>query len=221
MSTLDAQPKKAKVLNAKMLTIAAIVLIVLALLFLVTPLLGLNGITRSGNFPRSFNGQTFQGGQNGSPGQGNGPTFFQGNPNATPGQGNNFQGQGGTNNFPTRQFGARSGLFGLGLPGGTAGTIVYGIALLVSLVAAVGMFNAKRWGQVLGIIMAVFYALLTVIGFLPTLLLARFLGATSFLSLGINILHLLLAIAIIVLASIPAKKGTIPAPAATPPTATA
>jgi hypothetical protein len=208
MSTLDTQPKKAKVLNAQMLTIAAIVLIVLALLFLVTPLLRLNGITRSGNFPRTFNGQTFQGGQNGFPGQGNGQTFQGG--------GNGFQSQGGTNNLPTRQFGARSGLLG-----GIAGTIVYAIALLISLVAAVGMFNVKRWGKVLGIIMAVFYALLAVIGFLPMLLLARFAGTTSFPSLGLNILHLLLAVAIIVLASLPAKKGMPPAPAVTPPAATA
>ena len=31
--------------------------------------------------------------------------------------------------------------------------------LLVSLAAAVGMFIAKRWGQVLGIVMAVIYLL--------------------------------------------------------------
>jgi hypothetical protein len=203
-------------LNSKTLTIGAIVLLVLALLFMATPLLRVTGITggnRTG-FNRQFNGGTNPGGQNGFQGFGNG-TQGQGNPN-TPGTPNNSTGR-------TFSRGARS-LFGFGLLSGITGTIVYGIALLVSLLAAIGMFLTKRWGQVLGIIMGVLYLLLAIVGLIPTILIAfTFARGFSALSLGLTILHLVLAIAVIVLAFIPAKKMMTPAAPAvaesTPPAA--
>jgi hypothetical protein len=189
-------------LNSITLTIAAVVLMVLALLFMATPLLRVTGVTNRAGFNRQFNGQTNPGGQNGFPGLGNG-TQDQGNPtNPT--------------NPTVRQFPNRPrGLLGFGLLSGITGTIVYGIALLVSLAAAVGMFLTKRWGQVLGIIMGIVYLLLAVVSFLP-LILTAFTRGLNPLSLVLTILHLILAVAVIVLALIPAKKILAPAAPAAP-----
>ena len=103
---------------------------------------------------------------------------------------------------------------------GITGTIVYAIALLVSLAAAVGMFISKRWGQVLGIIMAILYFLLGLVSLLPTILMS-FLGIRNFLGLILGVVQLLLAVAVIVLASIPAKKDKTPAMVVPPPSASA
>jgi hypothetical protein len=78
---------------------------------------------------------------------------------------------------------------------------------------------------VLGIVMGVIYLILALVSFLP-LILAGFLRGLNFLSLSLTIVHIVLAIAVIVLALIPAKKILAPAaPApvsqATPPTASA
>ncbi len=188
-------------INSKTLMIAAALLLVLALLFMATPLLRVNGLANRAGFPRTFNGQAAPNGQNGFPGFGNG-TQGQGNPGT---QINPFN-PNNPNNSTGRPFanGARS-LFGLGLLSGITGTIFYGIALLVSLAAAVGMFLAKRWGQVLGIVMGVVYLILAVISLIPTILLG-FVRGLNFLSLGLTGLHLVLAVAVIVLALIPAKK---------------
>jgi hypothetical protein len=193
--------------------------LVLALLFMATPLLRVTGITganRTG-FSRRFNGSTTPGAQNGFPGFGNG----------TQGQGNSTNPTTPTNPT-TRQFpaGARS-LLGLGLLSGITGTIFYGIALLVSLVAAVGMFLTKGWGKILGIVMGIVYLILSVVGLIPTILLAfTFARGFNALTLGLSFLHLVLAIVVIVLALIPAKKilaTAKPAPVsqATPPAANA
>lgn len=101
---------------------------------------------------------------------------------------------------------------------GVASIIIYFIALLVSLAAAVGMYIPKRWGKVLGIIMAALYGLLGLVSLLPVLLLSA-LGTRNPLSLILGILHLLLAIAVIVLASIPAKQEMPPPIPAAPPVA--
>ena len=71
------------------------------------------------------------------------------------------------------------------------------------------MFSVKRWGKVLGIIMAVFYLLLSLLALLPTLLIS-FMGIRNPLNIILGIVHLLLAVAVIVLASIPAKKLVLP-----------
>jgi hypothetical protein len=184
--------------------IGAGVLLLLALVFMATPLLRVTGITganRTG-FNRQFTGQTTPGAPNRFPGFGNG----------TQGQGNSANPTTPAN--PTAQ--SRS-LFGLTFLNGISGTIVYGLALLVSLVAAVGMFLTKRWGQILGIVMGVLYLILAVVGLIPTILLAfTFARGFSGLSLGLSVLHLVLAIAVIVLALIPAKKMLTPAAPAAP-----
>ena len=108
-------------------------------------------------------------------------------------------------------------MLGLGLLSGMTGTIVYAIALLVSLAAAVGMFITRRWGQVLGIVMAVIYLILGLVSFLPMILMG-FMTALNGLSLALTMLHLVLAMAVIVLALIPAKKVAIPIVPATPAT---
>jgi hypothetical protein len=207
MSTLVAKPIKKRILNPKLLPIAALVLVVLALLFMASPLMpSTGGFPAGGNFNPPANGQSLP--QNGFPSQGGGS------------QGQGFPGQGGPNS-PGQPLGGRGdGLPGFGLMGGITGTIVYAIALLVSLAAAVGMFITKRWGQVLGIIMAIIYVLLGLVSLLPTILMS-FLGMRNFLGLILGVVHLLLAVAVIVLASIPAKKGITPAIAVPPPSASA
>ena len=210
MSTPDAKPKKVKTLNPKMLTIAAAILIVLALLFLATPLLGAGGNAQArGNFNRPANGQVF-------PGQGN-ATQIPGGQNGFPGLGNGSQVPGGST-YTGRQFpGRSSSLMSFAFLRGTTSIYVYVVALLVSLLAAVGMFNIKRWGQVLGIVMAVVYALLALISLLPMILFSFF-GMRNPVSLIIGVVHILLAVAVIVLASLPARKAppVIPAAPAAP-----
>jgi hypothetical protein len=202
-------------LNSKTLTIAAAILLVLALLFVATPLLRFSGVTARPGVNRQFNGQFIPGGQNGNRTPGTNP---QGQDFTGPNGG--VQGQGNSTN-PNRQFTGRSSLLRFSFLNGITGTIVYGIALLVSLAAALGMFLTRRWGQILGIIMAVIYLLLSLLSFLPMILLG-FARALNGLSLGLAIVHLALAIAVIILAVIPVKKmkaQTLPADTATPPVA--
>jgi hypothetical protein len=226
MSTVEPRPVKAKKpLNPSMLTIAAILLIVLALLFLASPLLGLNQVGgRGGNFNRQFTGQNGQnfpgfnpnGGTTGTGGTGGTGGF--GGTGGTGGGSNGFRFQGGTpGQTPTR-----TSLVGLNFLRGTLATVIYGIALLISLAAVIGMLSVKRWGKILGIVMAVVYLLLAVLTFLPTILLARFGAAFSNpLSLVLNGLHLLLALGVIIFASIPAKNLAAPVTLETPPATTA
>jgi hypothetical protein len=196
-------------LNSKTLTIAAVVLMVLALLFVATPLLRVSGISGRTGFNRPINGQLPSGGQNGFSGQG-----FSGQTGGSQSQGNSTS---PTQQFPSR---GRTSLLGFGLLSGMAGTIVYAIALLVSLAAAVGMFITRRWGQVLGILMGVVYLILALVSVIP-MLLSGFARALNGLSLGLSIFHLVLAIAVIVLALIPTRKILVPATPATPPAASA
>ncbi len=202
-------------LNSKTLTIAAVVLLVLALLFVATPLLRFSGAAGRTGFNRQFNGQITPGGQNGTRTPG---TDSQGQGFTGPNGG--FQSQGNSTN-PNRQFAGRSSLLRLSFLNGITGTIVYGIALLVSLAAALGMFLTRRWGQILGVIMAVIYLLLSLLSFLPLILLG-FARALNGLSLGLTIAHIILAISVIILAVIPAKKlmtQPLPGNPATPPAA--
>jgi hypothetical protein len=215
MSTIEPKPNKVRILNTKLLPIAAILLLVLALLFMTTPLLrgsgfsGRSGFNRPANgqfVPRTGTGTAVPGGQNGFSGQGNGS------------QGQGFSGQGNsTTNGRTFANRPSSSLLRLGFLNGITGTIVYAILLLVALAAALGMFFAKRWGQILGIVMGIIYVLLALFSFLPMILLG-FARALNGLTLGLDILRLILALAVIVLAVIPAKKMTTPI-TADPPTA--
>ena len=201
-------------LNSKTLTIAATLLMVLALLVMATPLLRSSAGFASGrtgiNRPFVFQGTPV-------PGQ-NGQGFvIQGTPFP---EGTTPQGQVNPN-FPTtgRQFQGGQGIsfLSLGFLSGVMGTVVYAIALLVSLAAALGMFLTKRWGKILGIVMAVLYGILALISLVPTLLMSFAFRAGNPLSIGLNVLHLVLAIAIIVLASIQAKKVANPITPVAPP----
>ena len=189
MSALEPKPVKAKrTLNPKLLPIAALLLVVLALLFQATPLIRpAGGFQRASNFVTSGNSQT------GSSGQGTAPQVLI---------------SGGGSAGQTRQLTA-----GAGPLGGRGVIFIYFVALLVSLAAAVGMLFTKRWGQVLAIIMAVLYGLLGLVSLLP-LLTIRFAGAPNPVSLILGIVHLLLAVAVIVLASIPGKQEVPAVPAA-------
>lgn len=207
--------------NSKTLTVAAALLIVLALLILASPLLdrsmGLRGRTGAApQFSAPANGlsQTSPDFQNdqGFPAPGNAPS------GGTQGQTNP--------NFPNRQFTGQMprNIFRFGFLSGLSGTIVYTIALLLSIVAAAGMFMNKAWGKILGIILAVLYAALALLNILPTLFFSAILRFSNPWNIALNILHLVLAIAVIVLASIPAKRLITPPPASTepaPPTASA
>jgi hypothetical protein len=163
------------------------------MLFMATPLLrSTRGFQQGGNFVL----------------RGNGQSIIQGNGS----QGQILPGQGGSN-LTNRRF-----VMGGSFLGGLTGPIIYFIALLVSLAAALGMLFIKRWGQVLGITMAVLYGLLGLVSMLPILLMSS-LGMRNPFSLILSIAHVLLAAAVIVLASIPAKKAAIPAMANLPPAA--
>jgi hypothetical protein len=227
MTTPDSKPKTIKILNSKLLPIAAILLIVLALLFMATPLLRSSRtfqrnstFTRQGSgqpFPQNGfqgNGQTGQGFQ----GQGNNPQSGQGFSNqdngsqpdfTNPGNGlqpgQNFrQGLGGANST------GRQLLLGTGFLTGRTGPIIYLVALLIALAAAVGMFMVKRWGQILGIVMAALYFLIGLVSLLPTLLFFNSAALRNPLSLILGLIHILLAVAVIVFAVIPAKKPAVP-----------
>ena len=103
---------------------------------------------------------------------------------------------------------------------GRSGPIIYFAALLVALVAALGMFFTRRWGQVLGILMAVLYLLAGLLSLLPILLMGAF-ALRNPLTLALGITHVVLAVAVIVLAAIPAKKAVAPVAVETPSAASA
>jgi hypothetical protein len=214
MSTLNAKPNKERMLNTRLLPIAAILLLLLALLFMATPLLRVSGVAGRTGANRQFSGQYVPRSGSGNATSPNGQNAFP-----TPGTGTQEQGFPGQGNstYPRQFGGSGSSLLQLSFLSGITGTIVYAIALLVALAAAVGMFITRRWGQILGIVMAVLYFVLALVSFLPTILLG-FAGALNGLSLGLDILRLILAVAVIVLALIPAKKAMTPAVSATPAT---
>jgi hypothetical protein len=184
MSTLETKPRKVRILNTRLLPIAALLLVLLALLFLAAPLVRTAGGTqRAGNFVLQANGQSAA--PNGVP--------------ATPAA--------GATPSTTRR---------IAVGGGRTIIFIYFAALLISLAAALGMLFTKRWGQVLAIIMAVLYGLFGLVSLLP-LLFGRVVGAPNPVGLILGIVQLLLALAVIVLASIPGRPGTPPVPATASP----
>jgi hypothetical protein len=195
-------------LNAKTLMIAAVVLVILALLVMATPLVSTTGAANRGSFTGNgtFNGRAFATPQGGFTGQGfTGQTFNGGTSGTTGGT------TGGTGTTTTRGFtGANrpTTLLRIGFLSGVEGTMVYAGLLLISLAAALGMFLTKAWGKILGILMGAVYAALALVSTLPLLFsgfLSRAIGGMA-LSIGFNVLHLVLALVVIVLALIPAKK---------------
>lgn len=202
-------------LNGKILSITAGLLLCLSLLYVATPLLR---PTSAFGGPRIITGQGLpSGGQGGgfqviTPGdQG---TIVQGQGGDMPG----FPSQGqGNPNLTQRQFsGVRpGGLMSFGFLNGTNGIIIYGIAFLVSLIAAVGMLQTKNWGRILGIVMGALYSLLALFSFVP-LLLIRLMARGSVIRVGgsigiwLNVAQLVLALAVLVLAAVSAKKVAAP-----------
>jgi ABC-type glycerol-3-phosphate transport system permease component len=197
-------------LNSKTLSIAAFLLLGLALLFVATPLLRVPGAASRTGFNRQFTGQTAPGAPNNFPSPGDGT---QGQGFTAPNSGSQNPGGSTTGRTFTNQPG--SNLLRLSFLSGITGTIVYALALLVSLAAAVGMFITRRWGQILGVIMAVVYLLLSLLNLIPMFLLG-FASGLNALSLGLGITHLILAVAVIVLAVIPAKRTMTPPMPITP-----
>jgi hypothetical protein len=186
MSSLQAKPVKAKkLLNTKLLPIAALLLVVLALLFLAAPLIRTAGGTaRAGNFVTSGSGS------------GTGTQVVVG---------------GGATTGTTRRIGIG------GAAVGRTGIILYFVMLLISLTAAVGMLFIKRWGVVLAVIMGVLYGLFGLVSSVLPLLFIRFVGSPNPVNIILGFVHLLLAVAVIVLASIPGKPGVAPIPSAASP----
>jgi hypothetical protein len=122
------------------------------------------------------------------------------------GQGTGAQvvvGGGGTTGT-TRQFAV-----GGGAAAGRVTVYLYFGMLVIALLAAVGMLFTKRWGVVLAIIMGVLYGLFGLVSLLP-LLFIRFAGAPNPVNIILGVVHLLLAVGVIVLASIPGKPGIAP-----------
>ncbi len=197
--TMEAKPRKVRILNTKLLPIAALLLVVLALLFLAGPLI--RPVQRTGVFIPQGSGQVVT--QNGTSAGGAGNQFFV---------------SGGTGGTATGGTTPRRVTIGGGALGGRSGVLILFVLLLAALAAAVGMLFTKNWGRVLAIIMGILYALLGLISLLP-LLFIRIIGTPNPVTLVLGAIHLLLAIAVIVLASIPAKQEMVPVLPATPPAA--
>lgn len=221
-------------LNPKTLPIAGFLLMILALVVLAVPLLSQSlGINRSrpGMNGQFFgqgivtNGQGFPGGIDGD------GTTFQGTPfpggtvpqgplNAIPGGDETGIGTTTVGPMGGRQFLGGQGFNFLNLTGflnGLTGTIVFSIALLISLAAAVGMISLKTWGKVLGIIMAVLYLLLALLNLVPVVIMMLSFSFSNVWSIVMHSVQVLLAIAIIVLASIWVRKVDLTGTATVPP----
>jgi hypothetical protein len=190
-------------------TIAAILLVILALFVAGLGLAGQFGLLRRGGANRQFasgqfrnrsfnlpNGGTNNGSPQGTfPNGGNG-TFPNGGNGTFP---NDQNGTGTTNNFP-RTFTGGTGITGL------AGlfrflrpvTIGLDIALLLLAgLAAFGIFKGKRWGQILAIVIAVLLILLAIPSFI------RIFSAVVLIE---NLVRILLAVAVIVLLLLPNSR---------------
>lgn len=171
-------------------TIAAILLIVLSLF-----VAGLGIATQYGLLGRGFGNRQFVAGQfpnrNFTPQ--NGVPFNNGPSTGIPNDQNN---PGTTPNFTLRQ---QSGtglarLFRLIRPV----TISLDIVLLVlSVVAAIGLFKSKRWGAILAIVLAVLLILLAIPGLL------RIFSAMVLIE---NLVRILMAVAVIVLLLLPTAR---------------
>jgi len=73
---------------------------------------------------------------------------------------------------------------------GWIGVALYGVALILAVVAAIGIFKCKKWGAILGIMVAAGLGIASAFG------LVRFMGWST---LAIAIIKLLLAVAVITL----------------------
>ena len=90
--------------------------------------------------------------------------------------------------FPGSGF--RGGMTRSGSLLGWIGTVLYGIGLIIAILAAIGILKVKKWGVILGIIVAVVLGVAGAFGLFP------FIG---WLTLVIAIVKVMLAIAVITL----------------------
>jgi hypothetical protein len=184
-------------------TIAAILLIVLSLF-----VAGLGIANQFGLLGRGFGNQQFVAGQgrnrnitppngfpsNGSPQNGfpqNGLPNSQDNPGTTP-------------NFTFN----RQGNTGLASLLRTLRPITLAldiIVLVLSLVAAIGLFKTKRWAAIMAIVLSALVILLTIPGFI------RIFSATVLIE---DLLRILMAVAVIVLLLLPSARKSFAAPEA-------
>ena len=177
-------------------TIAAILLIVLSLF-----VAGLGIASQYGLLGRGLGNRQFVAGQF----RNRNSTSQNGFPqNGFPSNGltNNQNNQGTTPNFtPNQQFGTGfARLFRLIRPV-TIGLDI--VMLVLSVVAAIGLFKSKRWGAILAIVLAVLLILLAIPGLL------RIFSAMILIE---NLVRILLAVAVIVLLLLPAaRKSYVPA----------
>jgi hypothetical protein len=177
-------------------TIAAILLIVLSLFVAGLGIANQYGLLGRGSGNRQFVAGQFRNRvftpQNGAP-----ITGFNNGFN------NNQNSQGTTPNFtPNQRFGTGlTRLLRLIRPV-TVGLDI--LVLVLSVVAAIGLFKSKRWGAILAIVLAVLLILLAIPGMLRIF---------SSLILIENIIRILLAVAVVVLLLLPsARKSYLPAP---------
>ncbi len=171
-------------------TIAAIVLLVMALLVAGLGLASQFGFTRGGFANR---GTFFR--QNGSRNFTPPSGFPQGgfNNNGLP---NDQTNPGTTQNFPTN----RTGFSGLARILRILRPVMIGFDILVLVLAAVaafGIFRGKRWGMILAIVLAVLVVLLTI----PSML--RIFSAIVLVE---SLARILLAVAVVVLLLLPASR---------------
>jgi len=179
------------------LTIATVCLVLLVLISSGLALASNFGLMGTAFGPAGFPSGTIMRGQGNfpqggfQPGDGGVPQQMPGNfdPNNLP----DGQTNPGTRNFQGNP-GGTSGLFGI-LRYATTGLNI--VALVLGLLAAIGLWKQKKWGAVLAIIVAVL------------ILLTSFSGLLRFFSLlvfGEALLKVLLALAVIVLLLLPAAR---------------
>ncbi len=171
-------------------TIAAIVLVVLALFVAGLGIAGQFGLTR-GN--RQFAAEQFRNRSFNFPNSGTN----NGNPIGSLPNGQNNTGT--TPNFP-RTFNGRGGASGLGRLFSLLRPVTLGldiVLLILAGVAAFALFKGKRWGVVLSIILAVLIILLTI----PNMI-----RIFSVVTLIEDLVRILLAVAVVVLLLLPASR---------------
>jgi hypothetical protein len=172
------------------ITIGAVLLLILSLFVTGLGLANQFGLAGNGFAGRQFvTGRT--GNRNFTPQNGFPQNGFP--QNGLPNDQNN---QGTTPNFtPNRQFGTGfSTVFRLLRP---ISLVLDILLLIISVVAAIGLFKTKRWGAILAIIASVLMILLTIPGmiriFTPLVLIE-------------NLARILLAVAVIILVLLPASR---------------
>jgi len=174
-------------------TIAAILLVVLALFVAGLSLAGQFGLVRRGFANQTFTGSQFRNRSFSLPNDGTN----NGAPLGT--LPNDQNGTGTTNNFPRTFTGGTGGtgltrLFRLLRPV-TIGLDV--ILLILAGVAAFGIFRGKQWGRILAIVLAVLLILLAIPSFI------RIFSAVVLIE---NLARIFLAVAVIVLLLLPTSR---------------